>query len=112
MAQLAAAIEGVLGPSSSGRLISSAASGGGSDVPPSGRISSTHHGQIPARAFFLEDVSINPRQRPPATELIDSLRDLRRKCGDALRWAAALQSRAAKVRPSDGIGVVARLVSC
>ena len=57
------------------------------------------------RAFFLEDVNIDPKLPPPPTELVDSLRELRRKCGDALRWETTLQSRSAKAPKAEAMDV-------
>ena len=106
MAQLAAAIEGVLGvsPPSRSEQISSSRSNspspgveGDNDSGAASTVTSSFHGPLPVRAFFLEDVEIDPKKPPPTAELIDSLRELRRKCGDALRWETTLQSRNAKV---------------
>ena len=95
MAQLAAAIEGVLGPSFSSAVPSRSEKA----------VTSTHHGLLPAKAFFLEDVRIDPTQPPPATELVDSLRSLRRKCGNALRWETTLMSRSAQARKAEALDV-------
>ena len=107
MAQLAAAIEGVLGvsppsrseeiPPSRNNSPSQEGVEGNEDSGKASIVTSSFHGPLPARAFFLEDVEIDPKKPPPAAELIDSLRELRRKCGDALRWETTLQSRNAKV---------------
>ena len=54
------------------------------------------HAYTTSRAFFLEDVQIDPAQSPPSQELVDELRRLRRACGAALRWEVVLHSRAAE----------------
>lgn len=51
---------------------------------------------LPRRAYFLEDVQIDPLRPPPSEALIDDLRVLRRKCGEALRWESVLRSKDAR----------------
>lgn len=49
-----------------------------------------------SRSFFLADVTIDPLRPPPALDLLESIRQLRHHCADALRWGSALQKRATK----------------
>ena len=59
---------------------------------------SSRRGQLvlPERAFFLEDVLIDPTRAPPSEALIDELRALRRESGEALVWENELRSVAAR----------------
>ena len=103
MAQLAEAVAATLGGGSAGRAAGGAQ--GGASANRAGRAGAPSSGAgavaLPPRAFFLEDVKIDPAAPPPREALVDELRALRRECGEALLWEHELRSAAARAPLSE-----------
>ena len=62
---------------------------------------STPSGSLPASAYFLEGISIDPTSPPPPQHVLDELCSLRRGCMSALHWEPELRSASANAPLSE-----------
>jgi hypothetical protein len=82
MVNLADAVVAVLTPNAQQPSSSSSAAAASSSS------STAPMGLLPPKAYFLEDLSVDPLGAPPAQHTLDQLSSLRRQCLPALRWVS------------------------